>query len=108
MRTLQVALHSFGTQHASIEREILPRLEANHLVVADLELNPALLPAEAAMRLDEPIGLDACRQPHAGHRGQVRSESIDDTQGIDRNLSHALLPPLLGSAEVPGRSRPCV
>ena len=92
MRALQVAFHTLGTEHAAIEREILPRLEANHLVVADLELNPALLPAEAAMRLHEPIRLDAGRQPHAGHRRQVRSEPFDDAKGIDRNFSHAGYP----------------
>ena len=95
MRALQVALHALRTEHAAIEREVLPRLEADHLVVADLELNPALLPAEAAMRLHEPIGFDAGRQPHARHRGQVRSEPFDDAKGIDRNFSHAATLPLV-------------
>ncbi len=88
MRALQVALHALRTQHAAVEREVLPRLEADHLVVADLELNPALLAAEAAMRLHQPIGLDAGRQADAGHLGQVRSELLDDAKGIGRNFCH--------------------
>ena len=88
MRALQVALHALRAEHAAVEREVLPRLEADHLVVAHLELDAALLAAEAAVRLHQPIGLDAGRQPHARHRGQVRPEPFDDAQGIDRNLSH--------------------
>ena len=67
MRALQVALHAFGAEHAAVERKLLPRLEADDLVVFDLELDAALLAAEAAVRLDEAIGLDAGRQPRAGH-----------------------------------------
>ena len=52
----------------------------------------ALLAAEAAMRLDEPLGLDAGRQPDARHRRQMRPESFDDAQRIDRNFRHARLP----------------
>ena len=84
MRALQVALHAFRAQHAAVEGELLPRLEADHLVVADLELNAALLSAEAAVRLHEPIGLDAGRQPRAGHRREVRAEALDDAEGIRR------------------------
>ena len=105
MRALQVALHAFRTEHAAIEREVLPRLEADHLVPAHLELNPALLPAEAAMRLHEPIRLDAGRQPHARHRGQVRSEPFDDAKGIDRNFSHAGYPASRCPSKPPGVGR---
>ena len=92
VRALQVALHTLRTQHAAVEGELFPRFEANHLVVADLELNPALLPAEAAMRLHEPIGLDAGRQPHARHGGEMRSVALDDAKRIDRNFSHDRYP----------------
>ena len=51
MVRLQIALHAFRAEHSAIERELLPRLEADDLVVADLQLNAALLSAEAAMRL---------------------------------------------------------
>src|SRR4051812_1739125 len=94
MRALQVAFHAFGAEHAAVEREVFPRLEANHLVVAYLELDPALLAAEATMRLHQAIGLDAGRQPHARHRGQVRSELLDDAKRIRWNFSHAGYLPL--------------
>src|SRR6478609_1669747 len=96
MGPLKVALHALRTEHAAIERELLPRLEANHPVVTHLELNPALLATEAAMGLHEPIRLDAGRQPRARHRRQVRSEPLDDAKGIARNFGHALTLPLLG------------
>src|SRR4029079_7571072 len=94
MRPLQVSLHTFRTKHAAIERELLPWLEANHFVVANLELNPALLPAEAAVRFDQPIGLDTGRESGAGHRGEMRAKRLDDAKRIDRNFSHAGYPPL--------------
>src|SRR5262245_53333776 len=78
MRTLQVTLHALRAEHAPVEWKIFPRLEADHFVVADLELDAALLPAEAAVRLDEPLGLDARRSPHTGHARQVRTELVDD------------------------------
>ena len=92
MRALQVSLDALGAQHAAIERKVFPGLEADHLVVADLELNPALLSTEAAVCLDQSIRLDAGRQARARHHGQVRSEPFDDPKGIDRNFSHASLP----------------
>ena len=56
MRALQVALHALRAEHAAVERKVLPRLEADDLVVPNLELDPALLAAEAAVGLDEPSG----------------------------------------------------
>ena len=82
----------FGTEHAAVERELLPRLEADDLIVADLELNTALLAAEAAMRLHQPLRLDTGREPHPRHRRQVRPETLDDPQRISRYFRHARLP----------------
>src|SRR5689334_11583164 len=45
---LQVPLHALRTEHPSVERKVFPRLEADHFVLADLQLNAALLAAEAA------------------------------------------------------------
>src|SRR5207344_1012224 len=84
-----------GTEHAAIEGKVFPRLEANHLVVADLELDAALLPAEAAVGLDEPFGLDARRQPSARHRRHVRPVPFDDAERVGGNLSHAGYLPLV-------------
>ena len=55
MIRLQVALDALGAEHPAIEREILPRLEADHVIFANLQLDAALLPAEAAMRLYQPV-----------------------------------------------------
>src|SRR6185436_9261190 len=92
MRALEIPFHALRTQHAAIERELLPRLEADHLVLADLELNAALLTAEAAVCLDEPLRFDARGQPRAGHRREMRPEPLDDTNGIRRNFGHGRLP----------------
>ena len=78
VRPLQVALDALRAQHAAIERKLLPRLEADDLVVAHLQLNPALLSAEAAVGLDQALRFDAGRQPHARHRRQVGAEAVDD------------------------------
>ena len=59
MRALQVTLHALWTEHAAIEGKFLPWLEADNLVVLHLELNAALLAAEAAMGLDQFVRFDA-------------------------------------------------
>ncbi len=56
---LQVAPDALGAQHAAVEGELLPGLEADDLVVAHLELDAALLAAEAAVRLHQPVGRPA-------------------------------------------------
>ena len=61
MVVLKVALDALGTEHALVEGELLPRLEADDLIVLDLELDAALLAAEAAVRVDDPVRFDATR-----------------------------------------------
>jgi len=53
---LEIAPDPLRAEHPLVERELLPRLEADHLVVPHLELDAALLAAEAAMGLDQPVG----------------------------------------------------
>jgi hypothetical protein len=48
----------------AVEGEVVPRLEARDDVVLDLELNAALLTAEAAVRLDKPVWLGVGGQSH--------------------------------------------
>src|SRR6185437_1526609 len=55
---LQIALHALRAKLSLIKRKLLPRFKPNNVVVANLELNAALLPAEAAMRLDDAIRSD--------------------------------------------------
>src|SRR6185436_9615171 len=73
MFVLQVTLHALRTQHAVIDRKLFPRLEADHLVVLDLQLNAALHSAEAAMRLDQLRFAELLvLQPAAGKRSWSR------------------------------------
>src|SRR5262245_59482178 len=57
--TLEVALDAFGTEHATVHRELLPGLETNNRIVFDLELDTTLHAAKATMRLDETVRLPA-------------------------------------------------
>ena len=78
VRALQVAADALGAEHALVEREVLPRLEADDLVVLDLELDAALLAAEAAVRLDQPVGIDGRVEPLPGlvrlQRAELRQQ----------------------------------
>ena len=78
MRALQVALDALRAEHAAVERKVFPRLEADDLVVLDLELDAALLAAEAAVRLDQAVRLDAAsssaRRPSIDR--QMRAELV--------------------------------
>ena len=55
MAALEVALDPFGTEHATVHRELLPGLEADNCIVLDLELDATLHAAKAAMRFDETV-----------------------------------------------------
>ena len=88
MRSLQVAFHAFGAEHAAIERKLLPRLKADDFVVLDFELNAALLAAKATVRFDEAIRRDAAIQSLSAGKRQVRAKGVDHRQGIRWLLSH--------------------
>ena len=76
MRALQVALDALGTEHAAIERELVPRLEADDVVTTDLELYAALLTAKAAVGLDQLFRLVA--RGAADGRREMRPIGLDD------------------------------
>jgi hypothetical protein len=82
MVALQVALHPFGAKHPAIEGKFLPGLETDHPLILDLELNPALDPAKAAMRLDEPVGFDGF--PPAIPRRVDRMRTVGLDEGLQR------------------------
>ena len=63
---LQVALHALRAELALVEREVVPGLEADDLVVVDLQLDAALLTAEAAVGLDHLVDLEARVPPARG------------------------------------------
>ena len=66
MAALQVALHALGAELALVERELVPGLEPDDLVVLHLQLDAALLAAEAAVGLDHPVDLEPASQPPGG------------------------------------------
>ena len=93
MAALEVALDALRAQLALVERELVPRLEADHRVVVDLQLDAALLAAEAAVRLDDPVDLEP-GVPAAGWRlVEVRPEAGDQLLLGDRRPGHQPNPP---------------
>ena len=105
MFVLQVALDALGAEHAAIDRELFPRLEADDLVVVNLELNAALHAAEAAMRLHE----RAVRllRPAAGRLVvQVRAVPVDEGVSSSVGIAMAIVPaPFPDSGEQPPPAR---
>ncbi len=67
MAPLKITLHSFWAKHAAVERKLLPRFETDDPILADLELNPALLSAKTAVGLHQFLGrMDRFIFPPAG------------------------------------------
>src|SRR4051812_9970426 len=56
MTVLHVPLDTLGTEHASLEGKLFPRFKTDDLIFPDLQLNAALLPAEATMRFYQLLG----------------------------------------------------
>ena len=57
MAALHVALYALWAKHALVERKIFPGLETDDLVVSNLQLDAALLSAEAAMGLYQLVAI---------------------------------------------------
>src|SRR5690606_7502326 len=77
VRLLQVTLHALRAHHPAVEGELVPGLDADDGVVAHLQLHAALLPAEAAVRLDVALRLDAGVDAQALGVGAVGAEALD-------------------------------
>src|ERR1041385_240444 len=92
MTVLHVALDALGTKHAAIERKLFPRFKADDLVLADLQLNPALLPTKAAVGLEQFFGgMDGFILPPAWrHMLWVRPELLFENFFRSGGLSHGL------------------
>src|SRR5262245_37136792 len=97
MRALQIAFHALRTEHALVEREILPRLKTDDLVVFDLQLNAALLPAETAVGFDDLVGNAGTGVSRPGADREMRAVAVDDLQGVDWKRCH-YLPPSAGAS----------
>jgi hypothetical protein len=61
VRSLEISLDPLWAEHAAVEGEVFPWLEADDLVASHLELDSALLSAEAAMCFDELVWLVRAR-----------------------------------------------
>ena len=88
MVVLEIALNPLGAEPTLVERELLPGLEPDHLVVFDQELDPALHPAKAAMGLDHLIRLVPSGNAFCGWKIQRRPVLGDQFVGWDREGSH--------------------
>src|ERR1044071_89278 len=77
MLVLHVALHALGAETSLVEGKVLPGLKADHPVVFHLELNAALLSAEAAVRLDDLVRFHFCIPSVRGNPVQSRPELSD-------------------------------
>src|SRR5262249_344932 len=92
---LQVTLDPFGTQHATIDREVLPGLKPDHGVVLDLELDAALHAAETAMRLDESIRRRAPLPPPWGPVVDISTVLLYNLPQRWRNSRHRHTSPVI-------------
>jgi hypothetical protein len=75
---LQIALDALGAELAAVEREVLPRFEADDALVLDLELDAALLSAEAAVRRHHAIRLAPSLPAAGGHVARMGAEVPDE------------------------------
>src|SRR6185503_19290015 len=103
MRALEVTAHALGTEHPAVEGEVFPRLEADHLLVAYLELDAALLAAEAAVRLHQPVRRMArvLLEPAGRRVVAVRAPARRQLVGRSGKLSQGV-PPSGGAGRWPG------
>ncbi len=93
MAALQVALDALRAELALVEREVVPGFEADHFVVVHLQLDAALLTAEAAVRVDDTIHLDPGVPPSGWRLVEVRAVAVDQLGLGDRWTCHQPNPP---------------
>ena len=78
MAALKVALDAFRTEHPLVEWKVVARLESDNEVVFDLEIDAALLAAEAAMGRHDPVRLHARIDARPLHAVEMRSPRVGD------------------------------
>src|SRR5262249_47000831 len=71
---LQVTFHAFWAKLSFVEGEFIPGFVADHLFVLHEQLDPALLPAKAAVGFYYLIWHNTGIQPHAGRLRKMRAE----------------------------------
>src|SRR5581483_7696675 len=94
MRILHIPLDAFGTKHPAIKGKLLPRLESDDFLAANLELDPALLAAKTAVRLHEAVGWVPGFLLPAPLRRVLQMRTVLPDQRFDRRrrFSHATSP----------------
>src|SRR5690606_17969457 len=105
MGLLQVTLHAFGAEHAAVEGELVPRLDPHHGVRLGLELEPALLPAEATMGLDVAVRLDPGVEGEIVRIGPVRPERANRFE-LERGFSESAHEPRWSGVKGDSSRRP--
>src|SRR5204862_6004840 len=90
MSALQVALHALRTEHALVERKVVPRLEADDEVVFDFEIDAALLPAKAAVRRNDLVRLRTGVDAQPLHPIEVRPPRVDQYVLVSRKRCHGI------------------
>jgi hypothetical protein len=85
---LEVALDALRAELPLVEGELLPRLDADDLLVLHRERHAALLSAEAAVRVHGPVGGAAGSEPARRLVVQVRTERIDERLDRARKRRH--------------------
>ena len=93
MAALQVALDALRAQLALVERELVPRLEADDGIALDLEFDTALLAAETAVGVHHLVGLDAVVPPTRRCAVEVRAVLGDQCLVGNRWDGHQPKPP---------------
>src|SRR5215831_7883784 len=104
MFVLQISLDAFGAEPSLVEGKIFPGFKADYLVVFDLELDAALLPAKTAVRLHDAVRF-AFRIPAQSRSAiQCRTELRDDFRNVYGWFGHiVLIASRLGPSRVPCR-----
>ena len=93
MTALEVPLDALRAELALVERELVPRFETDDLVAVDLELDPALLAAEAAVGVDDAVDLEPGLPATGRGLVEVRAVAGDQLLVGDRRAGHQPNPP---------------
>src|SRR5262249_3759982 len=93
---LQVALDPLGAESALVEGELLPRLDADDALVLHQQRDPALLAAEAAVRVHLAIRGAACGKAARRLVAQVRAMRVDELFHVAREQRHQAASSVVG------------
>src|SRR5215469_6461563 len=90
MCTLGVTFHALRAKFSLVEREFVPRLVADYLIVLYQQFDPTLLSAKTAVCLYYLVGYNTGIQPHAGRLRKMRAELFCDRFRLYDKRGHRL------------------